>query len=72
MILGDFLLVKKVILQDGCTIGAFSVVAPGTIVEKGAILGMGSYSKTNQVLEKNYIHIGRPAKKWKKIENNFE
>lgn len=71
MVLDDFLLVRRVILQDGCTIGAFSVIAPGTIVEEGAILGMGSYTNINQRLEKNSIHYGRPAKKWKKIEDNF-
>ena len=71
MILGDYLLVRKVILNRGCTIGAFSVIAPGTIVEEGAILGMGSYTYLNQRLEKNYIHFGRPAKRWKKIEDNF-
>ncbi|MFX1302759.1 MAG: DapH/DapD/GlmU-related protein [Promethearchaeota archaeon] len=71
LILGDFLLVKKVILKDGCTIGAYSVIAPGTIVEEGAILGMGSYTNINQRLEKNFIHFGRPAKKWNKIDNNF-
>ena len=62
MVLGDYLLVKKVILQEGCTIGAFSVIAPGTIVEEGAILGMGSYTNLNQRLNKNCIHFGRPAK----------
>ncbi len=71
LILGDFLLVKKVILKDGCTIGAYSVIAPGTIVEEGAILGMGSYTNINQRLEKNFIHFGRPAKKCNKIDNNF-
>lgn len=71
LILGDFLLVKKVILKDGCTIGAYSVIAPGTIVEEGAILGMGSYTNINQRLEKNFIHFGRPAKKWNKIDNHF-
>lgn len=68
MILGDFLLVKKVELQENTTIGAFSVIAPGTIVEEGAILGIGSYTNINQRLEKNNIYFGRPAKKWKKIE----
>jgi acetyltransferase-like isoleucine patch superfamily enzyme len=72
MILGNDLIVKKVILKNGCTIGAFSVVTPGTIVEEGAILGMGSYTNPNQVLEKNFIHLGRPARKWKMIENTFE
>lgn len=71
MVLGDLLLVKKVILQDGCTIGAFSVLAPGTIVEEGVVLGMGSYTQLNQRLKKNYIHFGRPAKRWKEINDNF-
>ena len=71
MVLGDFLLIKKVILKDGCTIGAFSVIAPGTIVEEGVILGMGSFTKINQRLEKDFIHFGRPAKKWKKNGDNF-
>ncbi|MFX1501091.1 MAG: DapH/DapD/GlmU-related protein [Promethearchaeota archaeon] len=71
MILGDFLLVKKVILKDNCTIGAFSIVAPGTIVEEGAILGMGSYTRISQCLEKYHIHYGRPAKNRGKIDDNF-
>ena len=65
MIIGNLFLIKRVILKDGCTIGAFSVISPGTVVEKGAILGMGSYTKVNQCLEQNSIHIGRPAKRWK-------
>ena len=71
MVLGGYLLVKKVILQDGCTIGAFSVIAPGTIVEEGAILGMGSYTNLNQRLKKKSIHFGRPARKWKEVNDNF-
>ncbi|MFX1326492.1 MAG: hypothetical protein ACFE8N_16190 [Promethearchaeota archaeon] len=69
MIIGDTLLVKRVILKDGCTIGAFSVISPGTFVEEGAILGMGSYTKVNQHLDKNSINIGRPAKKIQTISN---
>lgn len=66
LVIGDLLLVKKVILHDRSTIGAFSVISPGTIVEEGAILGMGSYTKINQRIEKNSIYYGRPAKKQKK------
>jgi hypothetical protein len=69
MIIGEYFLLKKVILRENVTIGAFSVIAPGTIVERGAILGIGSYTVINQKLEKNHIYIGRPAKKWKKIED---
>ncbi|MFX1344247.1 MAG: hypothetical protein ACFFAI_04015 [Promethearchaeota archaeon] len=65
MIIGNLFLIKRVILKDGCTIGAFSVISPGTVVEEGAILGMGSYTQVNQCLKENSIHIGRPAKRWK-------
>ncbi len=71
MVLGDELLVKRVILREGCTIGAYSIIAPGTIVEEGAILGMGSYTKLNQRLKKNCIHFGRPAKKRNGVNDNF-
>jgi hypothetical protein len=66
MILTDYLILRKVILKENVTIGAFSVIAPGTIVEEGAILGTGSYTNINQRLERNCIYFGRPAKKWKK------
>ncbi|MHA2394156.1 MAG: DapH/DapD/GlmU-related protein [Promethearchaeota archaeon] len=69
MVIGDYLLVKRVILKSGCTIGAFSIISPGTIVEEGAILGMGSYTRVNQLLDKRSVNIGRPAKKIKTIRN---
>ncbi|MFX1280773.1 MAG: DapH/DapD/GlmU-related protein [Promethearchaeota archaeon] len=62
MIVDEYLLIKRVLLKEGCTIGAFSVISPGTIVENGAILGMGSYTTINQYIEENSIYIGRPAK----------
>ncbi len=71
MIICDKLLVKKTIIEDRVTIGAFSVVAPGTIAEEGSILGMGSYTNINQRLEKNWIYVGRPAKKLKKIIDDY-
>ena len=70
MIIGDYLLIKKVIIKDGSTIGAYSIISPGTIVENGAILGMGSYTEINQHLEGGWIYIGRPAKKLKKVNSN--
>jgi hypothetical protein len=62
------LLIKKTKIGERATIGAYSIVAPGTIVEDGAILGMGSYTNINQVLESNWIYIGRPAKKLKQVQ----
>jgi hypothetical protein len=46
------------------------VLSPGTIVEEGAILGMGSYTKINQCLKKNSIYIGRSAKILNERRNN--
>lgn len=71
MVMGGVLLEKKVIIKNKCTIGAFSIISPGTIVEEGAILGMGSFTKINQILQQNSIHIGRPVKKSKEIESDF-
>ncbi len=69
MVLGDFFLVKKIILKDNCAIGAFNVIFPGNIVEKGIFLRMGSYTKINQYLEMNYIPFGQHAKKCKNNDN---
>lgn len=67
MIIRDTLIVKQVIIKDGCTVGVNSVIAPGTIMEKRAILGMGSYTKINQRLEEGWIYVGKPAKKLSKL-----
>jgi len=67
LIINNSLLIKKIIIEKRSTIGAYSVVAPGTFIEQGSILGMGSYTKINQLLEKGWIYVGRPAKKLKKI-----
>jgi acetyltransferase-like isoleucine patch superfamily enzyme len=62
-IVGNFLHVKRVNLRDKCTIGAFNVISPGRVVEERAILGMGSYTKVNQRLEKNSIMLEDQRKK---------
>jgi carbonic anhydrase/acetyltransferase-like protein (isoleucine patch superfamily) len=67
MIIRDTLIVKEVIIKDGCTVGVNSVIAPGTLMEKKSILGMGSYTKINQRLEEGWIYVGKPAKKLSKI-----
>jgi len=63
MIIKNYLIVKKVIIKERCTIGAYSVVTPGTILENNTILGGGSYTKINQHLEEGWVYIGRPARK---------
>ncbi|MBD3255094.1 MAG: hypothetical protein GF383_08365 [Candidatus Lokiarchaeota archaeon] len=68
MIVGDYLLLKSVLFNEGSTIGANSLIAPGTIFGRNSILGLGSYTKINQKLESGWIYIGRPAVKFKKLE----
>lgn len=61
----------RIVLLDGCTIGAFSVIPPGTIVEQGVNLGMGSYTNITQRLEKNFIYYSASAKSQGKTDNSF-
>jgi carbonic anhydrase/acetyltransferase-like protein (isoleucine patch superfamily) len=72
MRMGKYLFVKEVEIKDNVTIGNFSIVSPGTIIEKNVILGMGSYTKINQHLEEGWIYTGQPAEKLKRISNNYD
>ncbi|MFO8019095.1 MAG: hypothetical protein R6U96_10700 [Promethearchaeia archaeon] len=68
IIIGDQLLIKKVKLEVGCTVGAYSLIAPGTTVGKGSILGGRSYTSIGQHLESGWVYVGRPAKKLEQLQ----
>jgi hypothetical protein len=74
IIIGDYLIVKKVIIGDHVVLGGNSIVAPGTIIGKGSTLGVYSVTHINQILEPNWIYVGRPAEKYQKVsdERNME
>lgn len=72
MIIGDHLLIKKVVIGDHVVIGGNAIVAPGTIIGKGATLGVWATTHIGQVLEPDYIYIGRPARKYKHSLTNLE
>lgn len=57
--------VKKVVVSKNCIVGTQSVVAPGTFMEEGAILGGDASTIVNQRLEGYMTHVGNPA--WKKL-----
>jgi len=65
IIIGDFLIIKKVILEDLAIVGSQAVVAPGTIIRKNTVLGAFSTTTLNQVLEPNWVYMGVPARKFK-------
>ena len=72
MIVGDHLLIRKVIIGDHVVIGGNSVVAPGTVIGRGATLGVWASTHIGQVLEPDWIYIGRPAKKYKQSKTFYE
>ncbi len=65
MVIGKYLIIKKVIFDDYTVIGGQSTIAPGTIIGKDSVIGALSYTSYKQVLEPNWIYFGMPAIKLK-------
>ena len=55
-------IIKKVKIGKACVVGPHTIVSPGTVMEDFAVLGVNSYTKINQKLEGNLIHVGTPVK----------
>jgi len=66
MILGKYLIIKKVIFDDFALVGGETTIAPGTIVGRDTLIGAISYSVYNQVLEPGWVYFGMPIIKLKK------
>jgi len=66
VVMGNFLIIKKTIIEDNVRIGAHSFIMPGTHIGKNCVLGASSFTTVEQVLEEGWIYIGTPAKKYKK------
>ena len=65
MILGNYLIIKKVVIDDYSVIGGHSTISPGTVVGKDTVLGALGITSFNQILEKGWIYFGFPAVKLK-------
>ena len=65
MIVGKYLIIKKVILDDYVVVGGQSTIAPGTIIGKDTVIGAVSTTKFLQHLQNNWIYFGIPAIKLK-------
>jgi len=70
LIIGDFLIIKKIKIGNNVKIGAHTVVMPGTQINDNCILAASSVSTVGQQLEEGWIYIGVPAHKYKK--NRFD
>ncbi len=68
----DYLLIKKVIIGDHVVLGGNAIVAPGTIIGKGTTLGVWGATHIGQVLEPDWIYIGRPARKYVSAQKMIE
>ncbi len=65
MIIGKYLIIKQVILEDYTVIGGQATIAPGTIIERDTVIGALSTTTYRQFLENSWIYFGVPAIKLK-------
>ena len=65
MVVGKYLIVKKVIFDDYVVVGGQSVIAPGTIIGRDSITGALGMSNYGQVLESGWVYFGLPLGKFK-------
>ncbi len=65
MIVGKYLIIKKIIFDDYVVIGGQSNVAPGTFVGRDTVIGALSVTKYNQILEEGWLYMGVPVRKFK-------
>ena len=71
MVVGKYLIIKKVILNDFTVIGGLAIVSPGTITGTDSLLGAISSTMLNQTLESGWIYFGIPAIKLKQNKLTF-
>ncbi len=57
----DKILIKRVKIGEACVVGPHTIVAPGTIMQDRAVLGVNSYTWIGQELESDLIHVGTPV-----------
>ena len=62
LIYHDKVFIKKVKVGKACVVGPHTIISPGTVMEDFAVLGVNSYTKINQHLKGNLIHVGTPVK----------
>lgn len=64
------LITKPIIINDGCWVGACSIVSPGSELGVNSVVTIGSLIKG--VIKKNSIYMGNPAKLLKERKFNYK
>ncbi|KKM66385.1 hypothetical protein LCGC14_1481770, partial [marine sediment metagenome] len=65
MVVGKYLIIKRVICGDYSLVGGHSTIAPGTIIGEDTFVSAISTTMYNQVLEPGWIYLGIPVIKFK-------
>jgi len=65
MVVGKYLIIKKIVFEDYVVIGGVSNIAPGTRVGEETIIGAFSTTSYDQELEPGWVYFGIPASKLK-------
>jgi len=65
MVVGNYLIIKKIRFDDYALIGGQSTIAPGTHIGEDTVIGAVSTTTLNQDLEEGWIYSGIPARKLK-------
>lgn len=65
MVIGRYLIIKKVICGDYSLVGGHATIAPGTIIGENAFVSALSTSIFSQILEPGWIYLGIPCIKHK-------
>lgn len=61
MVIGKYLIIKKVIFDDYSMVGGHTTIAPGTIIGHDGVIGAVSSTSYCQVLKDKWIYFGFPA-----------
>jgi len=69
MVVGKYLVIKRLIFDDYVLIGGHTTIAPGTIIGHDSFVGAVSTTLFNQVIEPSWIYFGIPVIKLK--ENKY-
>ena len=56
---------SKIVVEDGCWIGARTTIMPGVTIKKGCVIGSDSLVLTDT--EPNGLYVGHPAKRIKDL-----
>ncbi len=65
MVIGKYLIIKRITFEDYALIGGQTTIAPGTHFGKDTVLGAVCVTTYNQFLEDGWIYTGIPARKFK-------